>query len=267
MKKNILLRLEYDGTGYFGWQIQSEKSPCHHVATSPAKREKAKTVQGELEKALLKLFRQNVKLVYASRTDRGVHAFGQVAQFSLETKIPLSNIKIALNSFLPQDIRIKHIAQVSGDFHARYKVKSKIYRYRILNTREESVFERNAGWFVPDELDLQKLRRAAELLVGYKDYSLFAKEAHTYHDCHRTVYGIKIKKTRSVVTVEIEADGFLRNMARNIVAFLVQAGRGDIRYTRIKDILSRKKSWKKNPAPPQGLYLYKVKYGRIPYKK
>ncbi len=265
--RNILLRLEYDGTNYFGWQIQSEKKSHDTRHTTHVKKEKTKTVQGELEKALRKLFGQYVKLTYASRTDRGVHACDQVALVSLETNIPPDNIKRALNSFLPSDIRINDVAEVSCSFHPRYDVKSKMYRYRILNAKEDSVFERHASWFVPDELDVENMRRAAVFLTGYKDYSLFAKEAHTYHDCRRTVYRIGVKKTRSLIIVEIEADGFLRNMVRNIVTLLMQVGRGDITPSQVRAIMGRKKIWKKNPAPPHGLYLHRVKYGRIPYKK
>lgn len=252
--------MEYDGSDYFGWQIQSEKKSHGTRHTTHVKSEKAKTVQGEVEKAIEKLFRQKVKLIYAGRTDRGVHAKDQVLNFFVDTTIPIANIKGALNSFLPGDIRVKRVKKVSDDFHARFSVSTKIYRYRILNVKEPSVFERTRSWWVPDPLDLKVMQSVAKKLIGYKDRSLFAKQPDLYHDCRRRIFAIHIKKKSPFVIIDIEADGFLRNMARNIVSFLVEGGGCRMSLARARDVLEGRFPWKKKPAPGYGLYLYKVKY-------
>ncbi|MCD6584076.1 MAG: tRNA pseudouridine(38-40) synthase TruA, partial [Candidatus Omnitrophica bacterium] len=118
MVKNIFLEIEYDGTNYFGWQIQSKE-----------KKAKGRTIQEKIQQALEKLFNRKVKINYAGRTDRGVHAYSQCINFKIDTNIPLKNIRLALNSFLPSDISIKRIKKVPLDFHARFNAKSKIYRY------------------------------------------------------------------------------------------------------------------------------------------
>jgi len=248
MVKNIFLEIEYLGTDYFGFQIQSKKG-------SPEI-----TIQGVLEKALNKLFRQKIRVAYAGRTDRGVHARAQAVNFKVNTEIPLKNIKQALNSFLPQDIRIKKVKYVSLDFHARFWAKSKLYRYVILHKSEPSVFWRGLAWHINEPLDLQNMRRACRNLRGKKDFSLFAKDAEKYESGTRSMKDISIKKKGSLIHIDIEADGFLRHMARNIVSFLVKIGSGKINSKDIPAILKQKAPYFNKPAPAQGLYLCKVKY-------
>lgn len=255
MLKNIFLELEYDGTDYFGWQIQDKK-----LQVTGHRLQAEKTVQGELEKALKKLFKQGIRVIYAGRTDRGVHARQQCVNFKIETDIPLKNVKTALNAFLPPDIFIKKIKQVPLDFHARFKVRSKIYRYLIFNKARPSVFTRNYAQYMPESVDLDKIRKIIPFLLGKKDVSCFAKEANKYKTCVREIKGISVKRKGACIYFDIEADGFLRNMARNIVAFLVKVGRDKFSLIEAKDIISGKKSYINKPAPPQGLYLHKVKY-------
>jgi tRNA pseudouridine38-40 synthase len=254
MLKNILLELEYDGTNYFGWQIQNRSQK------SEVRSQKLKTVQGELERALERLFKRKIRIIYAGRTDKGVHAKGQVVNFTIDTNIPLENIKNALNGFLAPDIRVKRVKRVPLDFHSRFNVKSKIYRYVIWNKKEPDVFSRNYAWLLPQKLIIEKMKKISRKLAGYKDFALFAKEAHKYKNCHRTIKNISIKKRGSFVYIDIEADGFLRNMARNIVSFLVKVGTAKLSLKEAKDILARKKPHINRPAPPHGLYLWKVNY-------
>ena len=246
--KNILLELEYIGSNYFGFQIQNKAS------------QEQITIQGVLEEALTKLFRDKIKIVASGRTDRGVHARAQIVNFKVNTKIPLSSIRTALNNFLPSDIRVKKVKKVPDDFHARFSVKSKIYRYIIFQHREDSVFWRNFAWHLSASLNLERMRKAAKRLIGKKDFALFAKEAKNYKDCRRRVKSISIRKRANLISIDIEAEGFLRFMARNIVSFLVRASKTEISLKDISPILRGKVSYINRPAPAQGLYLYKVKY-------
>jgi len=246
--KNILLELEYVGSNYFGFQIQEK-----------GKKSQA-TIQEVLEEALTRLFREKIRVAASGRTDRGVHARAQIVNFKVSTKIPLTNIKIALNTFLPSDIRVKKIKKVPEDFHARFSVKSKIYRYIIFQHREDSVFWRNFAWHLSTPLNLEKMRKAAKRLIGKKDFALFAKDAKSYKDCKRRVKNITIRKRANLISIDIEAEGFLRSMARNMVSFLVRASIEDTGFKDISLILKGKIPYINKPAPPEGLYLYKVVY-------
>ncbi len=250
MEDNLRLIIEYDGTSYYGLQIQKKKS-----------KNRFSTVQSEIEQALKKLFNKNIRINYSGRTDRGVHAKHQVINFKIETKISLLNIKKALNSFLPADIYIKKIDSVPLDFHARYSVKSKIYRYIILNSKKHDVFERNYSWQISEPLDIDFMQECASGLLGEKDFSFFALKAKKYKSCHRRVKEIKIVKKTKFVVIDIEANGFLRGMVRNMVGFLVSAGTGKIDKANIKRFKETKiKDNKFKPAPASGLYLWKVFY-------
>ena len=272
MLKNIVLELSYDGTKYFGWQIQSKRKGSSSKCLSLHNAASQKTVQGELEVALEKLFGVPVRVSYAGRTDRGVHARSQIVNFPVDTHIPLPKIRNALNALLPQDIRIEKIKASSLQFHARFDATSKIYRYTILNTLKPDVFYRNYTWFFPQELDIATMNKIASMLIGYRDCSMFAKDAHRYKDVRRLIKAISIKKRASRIYIDIEASGFLRNMARNIVYFLVSGGRGRLTLTQARRILAKKSPYLKKPAPPQGLCLYKVRYkennqGTVPAAK
>ena len=274
MLRNIFIEIEYDGTNYFGWQVQNHqisKSPRHKVTPEGKSStsygagrsqvgEKVRTVQGELEKALRRLFNQEVRVASAGRTDRGVHARGQCASLKVKTKIPLKNIKKALNSFLPGDIRINKIKTVPLDFHARFSAKSKVYRYIIINKRNFSVFIRNYAWHIDEIINLHAIKKAARRIIGKRDFSCFAKQASAYKSCVRILKNISIKKRGSYIYIDIEASGFLRNMARNIVSFLVAVGTGRISQKDIGGIIKGEIRYINNPAPPQGLYLMKIKY-------
>jgi tRNA pseudouridine38-40 synthase len=179
MQKNIFLEVEYLGTNYYGFQLQDK----------PGKREI--TVQEVLERAIRKLFRKKIRIAYASRTDRGVHAKGQIVNFKVDTAIPLKNIKNALNTFLPEDVRVKKVKAVPGGFHARFWAKSKIYRYVILNKAEPTVFWSNFSWHIPQTLNISKMRHISKKLIEVKDFSLFAKGANSYETCIRDLKNIE----------------------------------------------------------------------------
>lgn len=248
LKKNIFLELEYVGSNYFGFQVQEKKGASEI------------TVQGVLEKALKKLFQRKIRVIASGRTDKGVHAKVQVVNFKVNTKISLVSIKNALNVFLPRDIRIKIVKLVPADFHARFSIKSKTYRYIIFQCKEDSVFWRNFAWHFPAPLDLRKMRKVSKKLIGRKDFSLFTKKAKNYKDCKRKIKDIVIRKRSDLISIDIEADGFLRYMARNIISFLVRVADGSISLESAPFILKGKISYTNRPAPPGGLYLYKIIY-------
>ncbi len=247
MKKNIFLEIEYLGTNYFGFQ-------------SLKKKRNQPTLQEAIENALLRLFKQNIKIVSSSRTDRGVHAKAHPLNFKADTSIPLKNLKRALNSLLPLDIRVKKVKEVPLEFQARFWAKSKIYRYIIFNQKEPSVFESNFSWHFPEKISISLMRKAARKVVGKRDFSIFAKGASKYRSCIRNLKNISVSRKGNFIFIDLEADGFLRQMARNIVFFLVAVGSGKIDFSDLDLILSREKKAAQKPAPSQGLYLCKVKY-------
>ena len=242
------MNIEYIGTGYFGFQIQNKKG------------KKEITVQEALEDALRRLFKKRIRIIYSSRTDRGVHAKSQAVNFYIDTKIPLKNIKLALNDLLPKGIIAKSIKYVPMEFHSRFSVKSKIYRYIVLNKKEDSVFLRGFSWHIRDSIDLEKINAVLGEIIGNHDFYLFAKDAKKYKSCVRYIKKISVRRRGSFIYIDIEADGFLRNMARNIVSFLVKVGIEKISLSKARNILKGKESYANNPAPPYGLYLLKVKY-------
>jgi len=265
MLKNILIEIEYDGTNYFGWQIQNKKllaAPLQKRAgrRPPLKKENVKTLQGELEKALKRLFKKSIRVYSAGRTDKGVHASGQCVNFKVSTEIPLKNIKKALNTFLPKDIYVRRIKKVPLNFHCRFSAKSKVYRYIIINKRNFSVFMRNYSWHIDRKVNLSAMRKAIPRIIGKRDFACFAKQASVYKSCARVLKSISIRKRGSYIYIDMEASGFLRNMARNIVSFLVMIGIGQISQKDISRIIKRRIRYTNNPAPPGGLYLMKVNY-------
>lgn len=249
MGQNIFLELQYDGSDYFGWQIQS----------LPPRKKSLSTVQGALQSALAKLFRKKVKINYASRTDRGVHAQGQCVNFKINTQIALPNIKRALNGFLPPDIEIIKIKRVPLDFHARFDASCKWYRY-ILATNKISVFHKRYRGCIPAKIDYRKLMSLLPLLKGCHDFSRLARDAAKYHNPRRCINEIKVNARGRVFYFDIKANGFLRHMVRNIITFLVEAGCGQINKTEARKIINNEINYKKHPAPASGLYLMKVFY-------
>ncbi|MCF7871004.1 MAG: tRNA pseudouridine(38-40) synthase TruA [Candidatus Omnitrophica bacterium] len=248
MKRNVFLEIEYIGTNYFGFQVQRKEN------------QKEITIQSVLENLLSSFFQQPIKITASGRTDRGVHAKAHPLNFKIDTKIPLENIKKPLNKRLPDDIRIKRVKEVPWDFHSRFMAKSKIYSYMIYNHKEPSLFWHNFSWFLPDQLDLVLMREAAKKITGKRSFYCFAKDAKKYKSCIRDLKNLTIIKKRGFIYINLKADGFLRQMARNIVSFLVEAGGGKIETGQIDKILSQEKRFMKKPAPARGLYLKKVNY-------
>jgi len=247
--RHFLLIVAYDGLLFGGWQIQEGR--------------RLRTVQGEIEKALRKVFHNKVRVAASGRTDRGVHACAQGAGFSVRSTIPVHAVSRALNAELPPDIRIQRADEVCEGFNARFSCVRKKYRYRILNSPVEDVFSRNYAWRVPDTLAVAAMRKAAALLVGKKDFSAFANENGLYEHCVREVLSCSVRAQKPYLVIDIESTGFLRKMVRNIVGFLVEVGKGRRSYTEVKKILKNKdRSAIGMPAPARGLYLWEVFYAK-----
>ncbi len=252
---NFKLIIEYDGTNYQGWQRQAPGTG--HQAPV------IRTVQEEIEKALQQLFGKKIRLVGSGRTDGGVHALGQTANFGCVTRLKPENIRRALNSYLPPDIRILKAREDLENFHARFAAKSKTYRYLILNRPTASVFYRRLSWWIPQRLDFSAMRRASSIFSGRHNFKAFtASDPKRKADNFvRTVKKISLKKYGNFIILDIEADGFLYNMVRNIAGTLVEVGKGKLAGESLKDIFKSQDRRLAGPtAPAHGLFLLKVRY-------
>lgn len=240
--------LEYDGSCYHGWQRQKE----------------VPTVQGTLEAALSVMTGQSVTVVGSGRTDAGVHASNQVANFVVDTRLTAEIFKKGLNSLLPSDIVIKACFDAAMDFHARYDATSKIYEYVILNQRLPRAIFRQYAWHVRDQLDPAVMRQAVSILEGTHDFSAFEASGSPRSTPVRTVLEARLAQIRrggDYLVFRIEADGFLRCMVRNIVGTLVDVGRKKTSPAGFSDILeSKDRNNAGATAPPHGLFLKTVRY-------
>jgi len=243
--RNIKITIEYDGTSYHGWQMQ----------------ENAKTVQGEIMKAIKKITGEEVNIIGAGRTDAGVHALGQVANFKTETKIPIDRIHRALNSVLPKDIVVKKAEEVDLSFHARYCAKEKEYVYAIYNSTVPSALWRNFTYHYSFPLDIEKMRKASKHFLGIHDFRAFMSTGSSIKDTVRSIKKLEIVKKREFVFIFISADGFLYNMVRIIAGTLLDVGIGKKAPEDIPKIIeSGDRSLAGLTLPAHGLCLKKVYY-------
>ncbi len=236
---NLLLELEFDGEGFFGWQKQPKR----------------RTVQGELEKVLAIIFQKKIKTIGVSRLDRGVSAFSFFVNFQCPKVLPLVKLKKALNSLLPRDIYVKKIEIKGDDFSARRAAKSKIYEYHIFLGR--SPLKRERVWELEYKIDEEKMREALSLFLGKRDFAPFVKREGK-GICE--LKEIEIKRRGKELIIKIEGDRFLYKMVRRIVGALVDYARGKITKEDIINALEGKPHRPFLTAPPQGLFLRKVKF-------
>jgi len=243
--RNIRLLIEYDGTNYAGWQWQKND----------------KTIQETLEKAIGQVVQESVKIYGAGRTDAGVHALGQVANFRTASNIPSGRLLPAINFYLPHDITIKDAADVPESFHAQYCAMSKVYQYTLFNDWVRTSLNRNFCYVCGFQLNVDKMLDAAQYLTGTHDFTSFTTRALQEKNRIRSVKRLEIKKKGTYIYFTIEADGFLYNMVRSIVGTLIEVGRGKIAVENVKDILDAKNRNLAGPtAPAKGLCLMEVKY-------
>lgn len=243
--KRIKLTVAYDGTNYCGWQIQKNGI----------------TVEEVLNRTLTKFFKVEIAVIGASRTDSGVHALGNVAVFDAEVTMPPDKISYAINNLLPEDIRIRKSEEVEADFHPRYCDTRKTYEYKIYNNQFPNPIERLYSHFVYYPLDVEKMQRAADYLVGEHDFKSFCTPKPDVENTVRTIYSIRVTRVEHMVTIRINGNGFLYNMVRIIVGSLMKVGMGMIPPEEIKNILEAKDRTKAgHKAPACGLTLVEIEY-------
>lgn len=245
--RNIKLTLEYDGSNFCGWQVQP----------------KARTVQGVLAASLQVLLQEPVQVIGAGRTDAGVHAQGQVANFATRSGLLLREIHRGLNSLLPPDVVVLRVEKVPEGFHARYDATARRYLYRI--SSRPTALRRQFVWTVMSPLDLGPMREAAQALLGSHDFAGFCLGPEERHHCRCTVQSLSLKKVKDEIHFQITADRFLRSMVRIMVGRLVELGRGRLSRNEFLAFLTERAS--QQPimvAPARGLCLLEVRYPHVP---
>lgn len=244
--RNIKLIIEYDGTDFFGFQYQPG----------------VPTIQGELERVLSRIVKEKVTVYGSGRTDAGVHAAGQVANFRTGGTIPVEKLCIAMNSLLPPSIAALEAQEVDPGFHARYSAKSRLYRYDILNRETRSAIQGRFCWHVRQPLDADAMQEAACCLVGVHDFTSFASaDSEEAGSRVRHVRQLDVRRDGEHVLLTIRANAFLRSMVRTIVGTLVEVGLGRRPCSDIRGILeARDRTKAGKTAPPQGLCLVEVEY-------
>jgi tRNA pseudouridine38-40 synthase len=243
--RNIKLTLCYDGTDFHGWQRQ------------PGQR----TVAGVLEDALHQLTGDKATTTASGRTDAGVHALGQVAHFLTPARHSTETFVRALNALLPRDVRVLEAEEKPQAFHATLDARSKRYRYVIDNGKIASPFQLRYCWRVRAPLDAAAMGRAGLLLLGRHDFHSFETEWPNRTSSVRTIFDLSVERSGTLVTIEVEADGFLYNMVRSIAGTLVRVGAGKRPIEWVADVLAAESRVEAGPtAPPQGLFLVVVRY-------
>mgnify|MGYP000279225695 CR=1 FL=1 len=252
MKRNIRLTIEYDGSRYQGWQRLGGDS-------------NANTIQGKLESVLSKMTGEDVNINGSGRTDAGVHAYGQVANFHTDCMMSVNEIKDYLTKYLPSDIGIVEVSEASERFHSRLNAKEKTYLYRIAIPGVSNVFERKYLWYFPETLDIKKMEEAASLLIGTHDFVSFCNIRTNTQDTVRTVYDLTIEKKDDEIVLRITGNGFLYNMVRIMVGTILEIAAGSKPQGCIPQILEqRDRAAAGFTAPAWGLYLDRVFYEQLP---
>lgn len=243
--RNVKLTVEYDGTHYHGWQVQEGKP----------------TVQGELVKAIEKVTGKKPTLFGSGRTDAGVHAVGQVANFRTGCKVPARKLLHAINAHLPEDITVVEAADVDAEFHAQFGAKRKTYRYTIANREAPSATRRLYAHLVRTTLDLGKMREAAAHLTGTHDFRAFGSEMSGKEKTTRTISSIAIARDGDFVSIDFTGDGFLYNQVRAMVGTLLRVGLGQVPPAWAKQVLdSKDRRQAASNVPAKGLCLMSVEY-------
>lgn len=243
-KRNIKLIIEYDGTNYSGWQTQA------HVPS----------IQSTVKSAIEKLTGEDIILIGAGRTDSGVHAQGQAANFHTQTRLSVDSISLAINAHLPKDIAVKSAEEVPLDFNARKNAKAREYMYVVSNNKFRTALYRHYSYHVPLKLDIPAMKEAADYFKGKHDFSGFTGGRKTENGV-RNIMKLDIKRKDDFICITVRANSFLTHMIRYMVAALLEAGRDIMKPEDIKIYLEPTlKKWTHSRAPAQGLFLMKVEY-------
>ena len=243
--RNLRLDLCYDGTRYRGWQRLPNRED---------------TIQGKLETALSRILGEPIEVSGSGRTDAGVHARGQVANFHCESAMAPEDLLANLRRYLPEDIGIYSCKEVSPRFHARLNAREKTYCYRIWNSDDPCVFQRRFVAVMPEELSLEQMRRGAEWLLGEHDFSAFCGNPKMKKSTVRSIYAIDIRRAGQEVQISVTGNGFLHNMVRILVGTLVEVGRLERPAESLPRLFGARREQAGFLAPPQGLCLEEVRY-------
>ena len=242
---NIKLTVEYDGTHYHGWQVQAS----------------GETVQSVLETAVSTLVGRPTRVIGSGRTDAGVHALGQVANFKSDKELHPYRVHRALNALTPEDVTIRSVEIVPDSFHARRHGRSRVYEYRILNRPSPSPFHLKFAWHVHDRLDIAAMREAITCLQGEHDFSSFRAAGCDAAHPVRTIYHASLSSRDELIVFSVEATAFLRHMVRNLTGTLIEVGRRQRTPQSFAELLeSRDRTQAGVKAPARGLFLIEVKY-------
>lgn len=243
--KRVKLIVAYDGTNYNGWQVQPNGT----------------TIEGMLNLHLSELLGEEIKVTGASRTDAGVHALGNVAVFDTEARMPAEKISYAMNTRLPADIRVQDSCEVAADFHPRFCETTKTYEYKILNRRFPDPTKRLYSHFYYYPLDVEKMQRAADYLVGEHDFKSFCTQKPEIDNTVRTILSLSVEKEGDLITIRVTGNGFLYNMVRIIAGTLIRVGGGSYEPEHVKEILEAKdREMAGETARPEGLTLIEICY-------
>ncbi|MEG2983116.1 MAG: tRNA pseudouridine(38-40) synthase TruA [Peptostreptococcaceae bacterium] len=244
--RNIKIVVEYDGSRYKGFQrLQDNEN----------------TIQGKIESVLSKMADENIEIVGSGRTDMGVHAYNQVANFKTDSNLSVQKIRDYLYKYLPEDIVVKEVQEVDDRFHARYNAKQKVYLYKISNSKHHDVFLRKYSTHIEKPLDIELMKKASDYLIGEHDFTSFASSKSKKKSNIRDIHSITINKNKDIIDIYVEGNGFLYNMVRIIVGALMDVGLHKKTPEDIKTMLEVKdRSKASDTAPAKGLYLYSVKY-------
>ena len=243
--RNLRLDICYDGSRYRGWQRLPGTD---------------NTIQGRIEQCLSRILGEDIEISGSGRTDAGVHAEGQVANFHCESAMPAPEILAQLRRYLPEDIGIYSCKEVSPRFHARLNAREKTYRYRIWNSEEPCVFERRYVAVLPEQLDLEAMKAAAGYLEGEHDFSAFCGNPKFKKSTVRFVRSVRIRQVGSELRIDFTGDGFIHNQVRIMVGTLIEVGRGERQADSIPALFGGKREQAGFLAPAQGLCLMEVTY-------
>ena len=243
--RNLRLDICYDGTRYRGWQRLSGED---------------NTIQGKIETALTRILGEPIEISGSGRTDAGVHARGQVANFHCESTMPCQEILTQLRRYLPEDIGIYSCKDVSPRFHARLNAKEKTYQYRIWNSEMPCVFDRRFVTILPEQLDVDAMVQAAGYFVGQHDFSAFCGNPRFKKSTERYIRSLDVSRVGEEIRITVTGNGFLHNMVRIIVGTLIEVGRGERQADSIPALFGGKRAEAGFLVPPQGLCLQEVEY-------
>ena len=243
--RRIKLVVAYDGTAYCGFQVQNN----------------GPTIEGELNKVLSELFGEEIRVIGASRTDSGVHAYCNVAVFDTEVRMPAEKMIYAINQRLPEDIRVQASCEVTTDFHPRHTDSRKTYEYRIYNTSVQNPMKRHYALWDYHNLNVDRMKEAAAYLVGEHDFRSFCSADTQVESTVRTIYDLTVEQNGEEITIRVRGNGFLYNMVRIIAGTLLEVGKGKIEPNEMVRILEAKDRQAAGPtAPAHGLTLTQYEF-------